>query len=202
MKLNLKILKKIYNILDRKQIFSFFILVFILLMGSVLEIVGIGSIPVFISLLLEPETLIKKISSLNLIYLDDLQYIDSKSLIFYSSILIIIFFIIKNLFLTFAIFYQGSFIRNIKVGLSKKIFKSYLLSNYLFFLSRNSSITVRTIIVDIGNSSIYILNIINLLREILVLVAIILLLLLANFEVAIGLFLFFTNPLKKMFTTT
>ena len=60
-------------------------------------------------------------------------------------------------------------------------------------MSRNSSITVRTIIVDIGNSSIYILNIINLLREILVLVAIILLLLLANFEVAIGLFLFFTT---------
>jgi len=193
MKLNLKILKKIYNILDRKQIFSFFILIFILLIGSVLEIVGIGSIPVFISLLLEPETLIKKISSLNLIYLDDLQNIESKSLIFYSSILIVIFFIIKNLFLTFAIFYQGSFVRNIKVGLSKKIFKSYLLSNYLFFLSRNSSITVRTIIVDIGNSSIYILNIINLLREILVLVAIILLLLIANFKVATGLFLFFTT---------
>jgi len=192
MNLNLSILKKIYKLLSKKQTISFLILLFILLVGSMLEIVGISSIPIFISLLLDPETIIDKLSYINFLYIEEIENISTDKLIFLSSILIIIFFILKNLFLTFAIYYQGSFVRDIKIELSKKIFESYLSANYLFFLSRNSSIIIRTIIVDIGNSTIFILNIINLLREILVLVAIICLLLIVNLEVAVGLFLFFS----------
>jgi ATP-binding cassette, subfamily B, bacterial PglK len=192
MNLNLSILQKIYKLLSKKQTISFFILLIILLIGSVLEIVGIGSIPIFISLLLDPETIIDKLGYINFLYIKEIENISTDKLIFLSSILIIIFFIIKNLFLTFAIYYQGSFVRDIKIELSKKIFENYLSANYLFFLSRNSSIIIRTIIVDIGNSTIFILNIINLLRETLILVSIICLLLIVNLEVAVGLFLFFS----------
>lgn len=82
--------------------------------------------------------------------------------------------------------------------------KFYIQKNYLYLLKKNSSILVRTLIVDIGNSTIYILHIINFLRDFFILIAITILLFISNPNISLFLFsifsivvLFFYNINKK-----
>tara|TARA_B110000037_G_scaffold222360_1_gene296852 strand:- start:1198 stop:2940 length:1743 start_codon:yes stop_codon:yes gene_type:complete len=184
----------IYDLFGRKHLSSFFYLLILLIISSVFEIMGISLIPIFISLLIDPILVFEKLSSLfEFIDFKKFETLDKTHLILYFSIFVVIFFILKNLFLVFVLYLQGSFHRTLKKFLSYKIYSKYLSADYSFFLSRNSSITTRTIVNDVGNSSIYMLNIINLLRESLVLIAVVTLLLTINFTIALGLFAFFST---------
>ena len=187
-----KLLLDTYNLLDRKYLSKFVYLLFLLISVSILEIIGISLIPILISLLLDPKLILEKLSFLSK-YFDFYQLgnLDKKTLILYFSLFVVFFYVLKNIFLAFVVYMQGNFYRTIKKNLSNKIFSNYLSADYSFFLSRNSSITIRTVTVDVGNASLYILNIINLLRESLILVSIVTLLLIIDFRIAVVLSMFF-----------
>ena len=89
-------------------------------------------------------------------------------------------------------FFQGKIVKNIKILLSKKLFKFYLNQDYLFLLKKNSSEMLRTISIDVGNTTIYILNILNLIKEILILLSIIFLLLYSDIQITVFLFTSFS----------
>ena len=187
-----KLFVDIYNLLDRKYLSKFVYLLFILIFVSILEIIGIGLIPLLISLLLDPKLILEKLSSLSKFFdFYQLENLNKKTLILYFSLFVIGFYIFKNIFLAYVVYMQGSIHRIIKTTLSNKIFTNYLSADYSFFLYRNSSITIRTILSDVGNTSLYILNIINIIRESLILASIVTLLLIVDFRIAIGLFIFF-----------
>ena len=182
----------IYDLYDRKHLSKFFYLLILLIAASILEIIGISLVPIFISLLIDPALVFKNLSFLHK-FVDFKQFetLDKTHLILYFSSFIIIFFILKNLFLIFVLYLQGSFHRTAKKTLTNKIYSNYLSADYTFFLSRNSSIIIRTIVEDAANTSIFLLNIVNLLRESLILIAVTTLLLTINFSIALGLFVFF-----------
>ena len=182
----------IYDLYDQKHLSKFFYLLILLIASSLLEIIGISLVPIFISLLIDPTLIFKNLSYLSK-FVDFKQFetLDKTHLILYFSLFIIIFFILKNSFLVFVLYLQGSFHRTVRKSLSYKMYNNYLSADYTFFLSRNSSIITRTIIEDVANTSIYLLNIVNLLREFFILIAVITLLLTINFSIAIGLFVFF-----------
>ena len=187
-----KLLLDTYNLLDQKHLSKFIYLLFMLIIASLLEIMGISLIPILITLLLEPKLIIEKLSFLFKFFnFYQLENLDKKTLILYFSLFIVVFYILKNLFLVSVVYMQGKFHRIIKTTLSNKIFTNYLSADYSFFLYRNSSITIRTILSDVGNTSLYILNIINIIRESLILASIVTLLLIVDFRIAIGLFIFF-----------
>jgi len=187
-----KLLLDTYNLLNQKHLSKFIYLLFMLIIASLLEIMGISLIPILITLLLEPKLIIEKLSFLFKFFnFYQLENLDKKTLILYFSLFIVVFYILKNLFLVSVVYMQGKFHRIIKTTLSNKIFTNYLSADYSFFLYRNSSITIRTILSDVGNTSLYILNIINIIRESLILASIVTLLLIVDFRIAIGLFIFF-----------
>ena len=183
----------IYDLYDRKHLFRFLYLLILLIAASFLEIIGISLVPIFISLLIDPTLLFKNLFFLfKFVDLQQFENLDKTHLILYFSVFIVIFFILKNLFLAFVLYLQGSFHRAVQKSLSHKMFTNYLSADYSFFLSRNSSISIRTITVDVGNTSLFMLNIVSLLREFLILTAVLTLLLTINFSIAIGLFVFFS----------
>ena len=187
-----KLLLDTYNLLDQKHLSKFIYLLFMLIIASILEIMGISLIPILITLLLDPKLIIEKLSFLFKFFnFYQLENLDKKTLTLYFSLFIVVFYILKNLFLVSVVYMQGKFHRTMKTTLSNKIFSNYLSADYSFFLSRNSSITIRTVTVDVGNASLYILNIINLLRESLILVSIVTLLLIIDFRIAVVLSMFF-----------
>ena len=182
-------LLSVYDLLNKKFLSRFIYLIFILIIGSLLEIVGISLIPVFVSVLIEPDLIFEKFSSVfRFVNFQQLANLDKKYLSLYFSIIIVIFYCIKNLFLVFVIYLQGHIFKDVTITLSDKIFSNYLAADYSFFLSRNSSITVRSLI--------------NLTRELLILIAVISLLLIVNFKIAMGLAIFFITFVYLFFSFT
>ena len=183
-------IKKIYENLNKNHLLLFIILVFLLIVLSLLEIVSLASIPVLLNSILDQK-------NFNLSFLDfgfiknNLFNMSQIEQVQYLSIFIVFLFIFKNLFHGSIIYFQGQLVKNIKIFLSKKLFNFYLNQNYLKFIKKNSSILIRTLSVDVGNTTIYLLNLINLTKECLILTSIIFLLFFSNTEVSIFLFSIF-----------
>ena len=129
----------IYDLYDRKHLSKFFYLLILLIASSLLEIIGISLVPIFISLLIDPTLVFKNLSFLfKFVDFKQFETLDKTHLILYFSLFIIIFFILKNLFLAFVLYLQGSFHRAIQTSLSFKMYSNYLSADYSFFLSRMS----------------------------------------------------------------
>ena len=92
------------------------------------------------------------------------------------SIFVILIFLVKNIFFIFLIYKQSHFINKIKVKISEKIFSIYLLGSYLNHLSKNPSTITRNITHSIQSFGFYIVHLINLFREIVAIIFLILLL--------------------------
>lgn len=195
---------KIRNVLDFENSVSIVFLFFFLIIISILEVIGIGMIPILFSVMIGKNLFTYNI---NIDFVNKfLQLNTNSNFLIYLSIFIIIFFLIKNLIFAYLIYFQGKVIKNIKIIFSKRLLEFYIQKNYLYLLKKNSSILVRTLIVDIGNSTIYILHIINFLRDFFILLAITILLFISNPNISLFLFsifsivvLFFYNINKKNF---
>ncbi len=166
------------------------LLVFFLLILSILEIVGLASIPVLLSSMLDQKDF--NLQYMNLDFIQNyLLNLPQKNQLEFLCILIISLFFFKNLFHASIIFYQGKVVKNLRIYISQKLFSYYLNQDYLNLVRKNSAVIIRILSVDVGNTSIYILNLFNLLKESLILVAIVCLLFFSNTEITIFLFLIF-----------
>ena len=195
----------IIKIIGKTNFIYLLILFFCLIFLSLLEFVGLGLIPIFMSAILDPEIISSKLN--NQFLLNFINQTDKATLIIYISILLIIVFFIKNLFYIFIIVFQGLLTKRIKLHLSINVYKKYLNLDYLKLIEKNSSIMVRSLTLDVGNTAIFILNIINLCRETLLFLAICFLLFLASPLISLIILvvfgsvsvLFFFNSHKKIF---
>ena len=181
---------KIRNILDFENSASVVFLFFFLIIISILEVIGIGLIPVLFSVIIGKNLFIYNI---NIDFINKFfQLNTSNNLLIYLSIFIIIFFLIKNFIFASLIYFQGKVIKNIKISFSKRLLEFYIQKNYLYLIKQNSSVLVRILTVDIGNSAIYILNIINFLRDFFILIAITIILFISNPNISLFLFSIFS----------
>ena len=171
-------IKKIKIFLSKKQQTFFVILLFGICISAGLEMIGIGLIPVFIKLLLNPDQLISYLPSFNLKnFFTNKSHIDQilVSVIFLSS-----FFIIKNLFIFSVRYFQASVFRDIKVKNAKRLFQAYLYSPYSLHLNINPAIINRNIIGELELGTSHLSSLMQILREVLLIAVIFFLLLLAN----------------------
>ena len=180
---------EIQKIISKKNYFLLVILGFLLIILSILEFIGLGLIPIYISLILDAQIIFEKF---NIYYLNKfIQSLDKDQLILYSSIILLLIFILKNFLLSFINYFQGKVIKIIKIELSNKIFRKYMQLELKNFLLKNSSIFIRTVNLDVGNTSIFMLSILTLVKEILLLLTICILLLIAEPLISISLFIYF-----------
>ena len=121
-----------------------------ILLSSLLEMIGIGSIPIFISFLIEPNKLLAYLPQNNLVnFISNQNY--TYQVTFFGAILLGIF-IFKNLFLFVINYFQAVFFREIKIKNSERLFTNYLYSPYSFHLDRNPATVVRDIFGEVQNS--------------------------------------------------
>ena len=104
-----------------------------------LEVVSIGSIPIFLMYMMDPANLIDKIP-LDFVkeflqnYLSSADIITNLKLVLF---LLFIIFLIKNLIILFNSVYQAFFNRRISTLLASGLFNKYLSEDYLFFINNN-----------------------------------------------------------------
>ena len=98
-------------------------------MASVLEMIGIGSIPVFISFLLEPDKIFSYLPENNF-----LTFISSKNYIYQILLvgtLLLTIFVFKNLFLFAVNYFQAVLFREMKIKKKKDYFKIIYMAHIL-----------------------------------------------------------------------
>ncbi len=177
-------MKKNWKILitnkDRKNIG---ILFFVLLLSTFVEMVGISSIPIFAIIITDSSQLSNYLPSY--INLDFFLDFEKKKLIFFTSFSLLLIFIFKNLILTFINYFQAYTIKHLKINIYQKLFKLYINSNYEFHISQNPSFLIRNITSEVGRAANYILNVLNLIKEFLIMITIFFLLLFVDFKISL-----------------
>ena len=129
--------KKIYFLLDASDKKKFIFIVILMLFAAIMEVLSIGLIVPFVSLLTDPSfytnsIFVKKYlpQTLNYSYLGVIQLF----LIFF-----LIIFITKLLFMNYLIYTKNNFLFSFGHKISDKLFKSYITRFYEFHLKNNSS---------------------------------------------------------------
>ena len=171
-------IKKIKFFLNKKQRYFIAFLFVGILISAIFEMIGVGSIPIFINLLLKPDQLISYLPENGLTNFFIAQ--DHLSQILISALFLLLIFIFKNLFLFFTIYLQAKIFKNINIENSKRLFQAYVQSPYYLHLSRNPAETGRNVTNEVGLSSRYIECLLYVVREVLVIAAIFILLLLTD----------------------
>lgn len=170
----MRIYKLLFKILNKKNKINLFFLIFLSLIGMLLEIIGVGMIMPLLIILSQGTTTSPEIN--NFLSLINIDFNDMRNLIF-ILLFLICFFFIKFLFLLFLTFKQNTFVYKLQAHLSSLMFRGYLLSPYTFHLKRNSSELIRNVIVEIAQFSGAILALLVFVTELFVLTGIIALLL-------------------------
>ena len=150
-----KEIRNIFYLLDSKHKYQLLIVFFIFFINIFFDLLGIGMIVPIVNVIIgnEPGILTKFIPiELNL------SNISQEKLLFYVILFFLIFYVIKTLFSTFAIWYQKRFIFNTSKEFQEKLLKKYFNMKYLDFLSRKQSDLIRNIV---SESSIFISSIVH-----------------------------------------
>lgn len=177
-------LKLIIN--DKKDIWKIVIIFIGSLLAAISEIISISSIPLFVTLLIDPELFQSKI--LDYVEISFLINLENSELILFGGIFLTVIFIIKNLFLIILTFFQTKVIKDLNVKLTDKLYKLYLYAPYFIHLKKNNAELVRNIIGETSQVISAILKIIILFRELLVLIFVFLLVLYVDVIVTLVIF--------------
>ena len=162
------------NILSREDFRYLIFLFFGMLISALIEMVGLSSIPVFILIVVDINTLIEKFP--NFFAIDYINNLSQNTITIYGGLLLVAVFFFKNLYLTFFYFCQGKIIKNMRTNITNKVFNRYINANYSFHISNNPSVLTRSITSSVAGSVNTILSTLNVTKEILVLIVIFVLL--------------------------
>ena len=160
-------LKKLNNVLSNKEKLYLLFVFFGAFIASSIDVIGIGSVVVYITFLSNPNEIISKIPFNNIS--EYLNSLNQNELIIFFSISLVVIFLLKNIFLFFYFYVEALINKKITVRTSTKILNYYLIQNYSFYLNTNSSKMVNSVLVESGRYVSYIFNLVLLFREIVVL---------------------------------
>ena len=180
-------LNKLSKLLPAKYHAHVFILGFLYFLLSLMEIIGIGSIPVFLSAVIDEDYLRSKL--LDIKYLNDLKILNSVSLINYFLFFILGIFFLKFIFQILLFFYEAKFFKNIRFYLSSNVFSKFILEDYKNYYNYNSSEIIRITLSDTERSLTFIRSIFTVLKDFLMITVIITGLLLVDFKLTLLIFL-------------
>ena len=155
-------ISKISKIFTVKEFLIFKIILFLNFLTFFLEFISLGSIPVFVGLIIDSDLILKKLESYGFFYFSN---IDKENLIKYSGMIIISIFISKNIFYFILLYVQAKFVKNIKINLSQELLSYYVMSPFSYHISHNPATLTRNSIDSLEGLSQYILQGINLFKE-------------------------------------
>ncbi len=162
----LDFIKRFNKFLDLKIKISLCVLIFNLIILSCLEFISLGSIPILVGFLLEPNS----ISSI--LNIDINSYLQNINQLHFIVIVVFSLFLLKSSFLAYVNYYELKTIKILRIFVTNKLFKIYLNKNYNFFVENNHSVLSRNLITETNNCVSLIQSCVNVLREIFLLLII------------------------------
>jgi len=164
-------LVKVFKILSKKQRKRFYLILFCLFVGMILEAFGIGIILPVLNIIVSPESL-KQYVWLN-DFFNSISLINNQQIIIFALILLIGVYFFKSLYLVLLSYYQNRYISFISSQISNRLFKNYLNQDFMFHNERNSSELIKMFQVEINMVTSLLLSGVILITEIAIVIAII-----------------------------
>ncbi len=194
-------IQDIKNICSRKHIKYLILLLLGMFIAAAIEMVGLGSVPIFIMIIIDIDVLINKFPTF--FANDYIKSISQDYITIFGGIILILIFLLKNIYLSLFLFFQGKVIKILKIDVTNKLFKIYINAPYSFHIINNPSVLIRNITQSVSGAINTILSTLTVTREILILIVVFILLFLNEPAVSIsvfsililitGLFMFFTR---------
>lgn len=158
------ILKKLNVLLDRKQKAAMAGLVLMMIVSAFLQTAGVGLLVNVVNIVIDPDALE---SSYTVAWLYDLLGCTSyRSFSVIVMALLILTFVVKNLFLFLQQKLTLSFVYTNQFRTSERMMRNYLRRGYEFFLSADTAVVQRSITSDVNNMYALILSILTLVSDV------------------------------------
>lgn len=156
-------LTQINFILSKRDKIKLLFLSFLLLIGMILEVFGLGMIFPALTIIETPNSIynfeiLKPFHELFKLY-------SNNQLIYFLLIGIVSIYFVKSLFLVLLNFKQNRFLSNLSASISNKLLKSYMSSDYLELISNDISDLYKNIKVEVTHFNAYCLSIITIITE-------------------------------------
>ena len=163
-------LKKLWYLLTPDQHRAAIVLLGFMLIGMVLETLGIGLVIPALALLTQSDlsTRFPQLTS----WLAYLGHPSREQLAVYGMLTLVAVYTVKALFLAFLTWRQMKFVYGVQASLSLRLFTGYLRQPYAFHLQRNSAQLISTATSEVGGATFVVLQCVLSLAEILVLLGI------------------------------
>lgn len=135
------LIHKAWELLSLDQRKEFLVVLVLMLIGMVLETIGVGLVVPALALFTQKDIALKypKLQPL----LDYIGNPDQQTLVVGGLLVLLIVYVVKALFLAFLAWYENRFIFRLQADVSQDLFSTYLLKPYTFHLQRNSAKLIR-----------------------------------------------------------
>ncbi len=187
-----RMIKKINYVLDRRQKINLCILLVIIFIGAFVELLGVSAIMPLIDVAMNPETMDEKWYFV--LIRKYMGITDANQMILFLAVLLIVIYILKNVYVMVMYSLQYRFVFNNQQRLSVRMMKSYMQQDYLFHVSKNVAEFQRNITSDVNGFFTIVLNVLQFLAEFSVSAALVIFLFVQDWvstmAVAVLLFLF------------
>ncbi len=158
-----KILKRLNILLDKKQKRNMVVIVFLMLIGGILESLSVSvAIPV-LQVVIDPVACLEN-KYFRAVY-DALGMTDTKQLAVLFMLLLILAFAMKNVFLFIQTKVQLRFVYTNQFATSRKMMINFMKRPYEYYLNADTSVIQRNITSDVNNMYALILTILQLTSE-------------------------------------
>lgn len=139
----LKYIQKLIYILPKGDRFKLVILFLLMLFAAVMEVAGIGMIPVFVAIVADPE----KVLSIDWLQpaFKRLEIAGAQDLLIWGSVILVLVFLIKSAYIIAFNYFEARFIYNRRYTISLRLMTSYMQAPYTFHLQRNTAELLRNI---------------------------------------------------------
>lgn len=146
-----RIFKKLIVLLDKKQKHKMVLLVFMMLIGAVLETLGVSMILPVMNVVME-ENAVQKHAYLRVICdMFGIAHEDTRSLMILVMVGLVVIFAVKNIFLFFQQKVQLRFVYTNQFATSRRMMINFMERPYEYYLNADTAVIQRSITSDVNN---------------------------------------------------
>lgn len=185
-------LKKLWWLLSAREKRNAFVLVLLLLVNGLLEMVGVGIIPIYVGIVAFPERLVEH-ELVQAVFSTPGEILTQTTLLYWGSALLVLFFTLKFGYTVILSYWQARFVQNRVLRIGDQLFTAYMRAPYTFHLGRNSSQLLRNVNAECSRLGMNVLTpLIDVLTQLFILIAVVGLLVAASPGLAVLALLVFT----------
>jgi len=178
---------KLFIILDKSDRSRLVLVLLGTFVAGVLEMIGIGTIPAFVAVVVDPDRLFSALWGSQLV--NWLHNINRSNLLMVGAIMLCGVFVFKNLYVVPLVYGETQFVQGLGASISNRLFRAYMQSPYHLLLQRNPAEVIRNLTEESAYTMDFIRAALRLMREGLVLALVFLLM--VGVEPTVSLTVFF-----------